>query len=167
MKKIIQDLIPYVIIIIVVVLIRTFIVTPVRVDGSSMYPTLKNGEILILKKYDHSYDRFDIVVVKYRGERLVKRIIGLPGEHIAYTDSKLYVNDELVEEPFLPEGLSFDDFDNILLGHNFIPENYYLVVGDNRNNSTDSRVIGFISKDDILGVTNFRIFPFNKIGTFK
>lgn len=167
MKKIIQDLIPYVIIIIVVVLIRTFIVTPVRVDGSSMYPTLKNGEILILKKYDHSYDRFDIVVVKYRGERLVKRIIGLPGEHIAYTDSKLYVNDKLVEEPFLPENLSFDDFDNILLGHNFIPDNYYLVVGDNRNNSTDSRVIGFISKDDILGVTNFRIFPFNKIGTFK
>ena len=167
MKKIIQDLIPYVIIIIVVVLIRTFIVTPVRVDGSSMYPTLKNGEILILKKYDHSYDRFDIVVVKYRGERLFKRIIGLPGEHIAYTDSKLYVNDKLVEEPFLPENLSFDDFDNILLGHNFIPDNYYLVVGDNRNNSTDSRVIGFISKDDILGVTNFRIFPFNKIGTFK
>ena len=140
----IKELIPYLIIIIVVVLIRTFVVTPVRVDGSSMYPTLKNGEILILKKFDKTYDRFDIVVVKYNGERLVKRIIGLPGEHIVYKDSKLYVNDELIDEKFLPSDLTFDDFDNILLGKNFIPDYYYFVVGDNRNNSTDSRIIGFI-----------------------
>ena len=163
----IKELIPYLIIIIVVVLIRTFVVTPVRVDGSSMYPTLKNGEILILKKFDKTYDRFDVVVVKYNGERLVKRIIGLPGEHIVYKDSKLYVNDELIDEKFLPSDLTFDDFDNILLGKNFIPEDYYVVVGDNRNNSTDSRIIGFIPKNDILGVTNFRLFPFNKIGTFN
>ena len=163
----IKELIPYLIIIIVVVLIRSFVVTPVRVDGSSMYPTLKNGEILILKKFDKTYDRFDVVVVKYNGERLVKRIIGLPGEHIVYKDSKLYVNDELIDEKFLPSDLTFDDFDNILLGKNFIPEDYYCVVGDNRNNSTDSRIIGFIPKNDILGVTNFRLFPFNKIGTFN
>ena len=163
----IKELMPYLIIIIVVVLIRTFVVTPVRVDGSSMYPTLKNGEILILKKFDKTYDRFDVVVVKYNGERLVKRIIGLPGEHIVYKDSKLYVNDELIDEKFLPSDLTFDDFDNILLGKNFIPEDYYFVVGDNRNNSTDSRIIGFIPKNDILGVTNFRLFPFNKIGTFN
>lgn len=166
MKNIIKDLIPYVIIILLVVLIRTFIVTPVRVDGSSMYPTLKNGEILILKKYDHTYSRFDIVVLKYGNERLVKRVIGLPGEHIAYKDSKLYINDEYISEDFLPEDLSFEDFDNILIGHNYVPENSYLVIGDNRNASVDSRIFGFVDKKYILGVTNLRIFPFNRINKF-
>ena len=64
--KIIKELIPYVVIIVTVVLIRTFIITPVQVDGLSMYPTLKDNEILLLKKYDKNYKRFDIVVLKYK-----------------------------------------------------------------------------------------------------
>ena len=66
-KNIIKELIPYIVIIFIVVLLRTFIVTPVQVEGTSMYPTLKDNEILFLKKYDHSFERFDVVVFDYNG----------------------------------------------------------------------------------------------------
>ena len=79
MKKIIKEVYPYIIIIVCVVLFRTFIATPVRVDGNSMNDTLNNNDILILNKLDTSYERFDIVVINYGNTKLVKRIIGLPG----------------------------------------------------------------------------------------
>lgn len=167
--KFIKELIPYVIIIITVVLIRTFIVTPVQVDGLSMYPTLKDNEILLLKKYDKDYKRFDIVVLKYKNDKLIKRIIGLPGESIKYVDDKLYVNDKLVEENF-SKNTETDDFDiSYLLNEEEtkIPDNMYFVVGDNRDNSTDSRIIGLIKKEDIEGTVDFALFPFNKFGKIK
>lgn len=167
MKKVLKELIPYIVIILVVVVVRTFIVTPVRVQGDSMVPTLQDKDILLLKKYDRSYDRFDIVILNYNGSKLVKRIIGLPGESISYQDSELYVDGEKIEENFLPEGLDFHDFDTILLESSTVPQGYYFVVGDNRNNSTDSRLIGYIREEDILGTATFRIFPFTKIGTVK
>lgn len=165
MSKFFKEILPYIVIVLVVVLVRTFIITPVRVQGSSMVPTLHNGEVLILKKFDQSYQRFDIVVLNHNSDKLIKRIIGLPGEHVAYQDNKLYINDQKIDEDFLPEDLEFEDFDTILLGNSIIPENTYLVIGDNRNNSTDSRIIGFIDKKNILGTTNFRLFPFTKIGS--
>jgi signal peptidase I len=164
MKNFIKEIIPYIVIILVVVLIRTFIVTPVKVQGLSMFPTLNDGEILILKKYDKSYKRFDIVVLNKDNSKLIKRIIGLPGEHISYVDNVLYVNDKKIDEEFLPSNLDFEDFDTILLGNSTIPKGYYFVVGDNRNNSTDSRIFGFVKKEDILGTVSFRLFPLNKIG---
>lgn len=132
-----------------------------------MYPTLNDKDILLLKKYDHSYKRFDIVVVEKDNTKLIKRIIGLPGEHVTYKDSVLYINDEEVEESFISDDLIFDDFDTILLGKEKIPEGYYLVIGDNRNNSTDSRFFGFVSKSEILGTTSIRLYPFSKIGLVK
>ena len=162
--KILKELLSYIIIIVAALLIRTFIFTPVKVDGSSMVPTLHNGEILILKKYDKTYERFDIVVIDYNGEKLVKRIIGMPGENIKYKNDKLYVNGKKIEEPV---ELETENFSLINLGYNKIPDDYYLVLGDNRYNSTDSRTIGLISKDDILGVTSLRIWPVKKIGIIK
>ena len=159
--KLFKELLPYIMIVVVVVLIRAFIATPVRVDGASMNPTLEDGEILILKKYDRSLERFDIVVLDYNGEKLVKRVIGLPGEKIAYKDNKLYVDGKRVKEPFEHEVT--DDFEL----EEQIPEGYYFVLGDNRINSTDSRMIGAISKEQIQGTTNFSIFPFDKFGTVK
>lgn len=164
MMKWVKELAPYVVIILVVVLIRSFIVTPVRVQGSSMVPTLENGEILLLKKYDKAYKRFDIVVLEHDSSKLIKRVIGLPGEHIEYKGNKLYINGEEIKEDFLPENLEFSDFDTVLLGEEKVPEGYYLVLGDNRNNSTDSRIFGFVKKEEILGTTSFRLFPFKKIG---
>ena len=163
--KFIKELIPYLVIILVVVLFRTFIATPVRVDGSSMVPTLKNGDILILNKLTKNYKRFDIVVVKSNNTKLVKRIIGLPGENIEYKNNILYINGEEIAD-VTPEVT--DDFTlKSLYGINKIPEGYYFVMGDNRDGSSDSRDyrIGLIKRENIMGKTIFRIFPFNKIGT--
>ena len=88
MKRI-KEAIPYIVIILVVVLIRSFIVTPVRVSGTSMYPTLDNGQVLILNKLDKDYERMDIVVFDYNGERLIKRVIALPGEKIKIEDNTI------------------------------------------------------------------------------
>ena len=163
--KLLKECIPYVVIIAIVLLIRAFVITPVRVNGTSMDPTLKHNEVLLLKKYDHNYSRFKIVVLDYHGEKLVKRIVGLPGEHIKYEGNELYVNGEVVEEDFIDT--TTKDFDLTMLGMKTIPEGYYFVMGDNRGNSTDSRVIGLVSEEDIIGVTNFALFPLNKFGTIK
>lgn len=161
MKKYIKEIVPYIVIIIGVVLFRTYIFTPVKVDGLSMYPTLSDNEVLILKKYDKKYERFDIVVLNYQNDKLVKRIIGLPGEHIKYSEGILYVNGKKIEEEFIKE--ITDDFD-IEVFDDKIPEDCYFVLGDNRDNSKDSRMIGFINKKDIEGKVEFAIFPFNKFG---
>ncbi|MBE6151733.1 MAG: signal peptidase I [Firmicutes bacterium] len=154
--KILKEIIPYVIIIVVVILIRTFIVTPVQVDGESMYPTLDNDEILILKKYDKTYERFDIIVFNYNGSKLVKRVIGLPGEKVAYKNNELYINDKKINDVITIGTTNF--------AYDKIPDGCYFVLGDNRGNSIDSRRIGVICNKDILGTTTFSIFPFNKFG---
>ena len=159
--KILKELIPYVIIIVVVVLIRLFIITPVQVDGSSMYPTLKNNEIVMLKKYDKSYHRFDIVVLKSSQGRLIKRVVALPGETVEVKNNKLYINNKVVKQNF-KMNTDTTDFKKVK-----VPKNHYFVMGDNRNNSADSRIIGSINKKDIQGTVGIRIFPLNKIGKIK
>ena len=171
LKKIIKELYPYVVIVVVVVLFRTFIATPVRVDGSSMDSTLKNGDILILNKLDTEYERFDVVVVnvKFDGKtsKLVKRVIGLPGESIEYKDNELYINGEIIEDVATARTNDFSLKE--LYNVDNIPDNYYFVMGDNRGYSRDSRdyTVGLIKKEDIVGTTTIRIFPFTKIGKFN
>lgn len=163
--KIVKEIVPYVVIILVVILIRSFIITPVSVDGKSMLPNLTSGQILLLKKFDRSFDRFDVVVIEYNNTRLIKRIIGLPGEYVEYKNNKLYINGEYVEEKMI--SVSSRDFKLEELGVDKIPDDYYFVVGDNRPVSHDSRSIGLISKKDILGTTDFSIFPFSRFGFIK
>lgn len=153
--KYIKEMIPYIIIVLIVVLIRTFFITPVRVVGSSMYPSLKDGNIILLKKYDKNYERFEVVVFYRNNERLIKRIIGLPGETVEYKDNNLYINDVLFEDIKL--NTITTSFDKIK-----IPNDSYFVLGDNRIDSLDSRIIGPISKDDIIGTSSFSLFPFKK-----
>lgn len=156
MKEKIKEYSIYVAIILAVILIRTFIVTPIRVNGTSMYPTLDSGNFMILKKYDKDIERFDIVVITRGKEKLIKRVIGLPKEDVEYRDNELYINDEKIEE-------SYGDGDT----SNFVDycaKDEYYVLGDNREDSTDSRVFGCVKREDILGTTNFVVFPFNKWG---
>ncbi len=164
--KVLKNIIPYVVIVIAVVLFRIFIATPIQVVGSSMYPTLKSDEILILNKVSkNKLKRFDIVVIKYNSETIIKRIIGLPGEKIEYIDNVLYVNGEIVDEPFEHEDTN--DFSLSEISSESVPEDSYFVVGDNRGISMDSRIIGFIDKKDILGKASLRLFPINKLGIIK
>lgn len=167
-KEIKKEILSYLIIILIVILIRSFIITPVRVNGTSMDTTLKDGEIMILNKIKYKFksiERFDIVVVNYNGEKLIKRVIGLPGETLKYVDSTLYINDEEVDEYFKnQETLDFDIKD---LDYDVIPDNCYMVLGDNRRDSLDSRYLGCIDKKDIIGSANLVLYPFNRFGIKK
>ncbi len=161
--KFIKSLLPYITIIIVVVLIRTFIITPVRVDGSSMYPTLNGGEIMILNKLG-KINRLDIVVVKTESEdNIIKRVIGMPGETVELKDEKIYINDEEFEDTYgFGTTYNTNSMPKVLL-----KDDEYFVMGDNREVSLDSRVLGPINKKDIKGTTSLVIFPFKSFGIKK
>lgn len=163
--KIIKEISTYLIIVLIVVLIRTFIITPVRVNGNSMKPTLFDREILLLTKNNRNIKRFDVIVLTFEGERLVKRVVGLPGEHLKYVNNQLYVNDNLIEDSFSNSITS--SFDIKELGYEVIPDNHYFVLGDNRSESKDSRFFGMVDIDDIVGKTKFRLYPFKRIGMVK
>ena len=131
--KIIKEIIPYIVIVLVVVLIRTFIITPVRVDGDSMKNTLKNGDILLLYKLS-SIDRFDIIVLDEEkdNEKIIKRVIGLPGETVAIKKGKIYINDKVIDDEYAYGETS--DYNKVTLA-----DDEYFILGDNRLISKDSR----------------------------
>lgn len=157
--KVIKTLLPYLLIIVVIILIRTFIITPVRVDGTSMNKTLADGDILLLYKLA-KIDRFDIVVLdeEYDDEIIIKRIIGLPGETVEIKDGDVYINDILMPDDEYAYG-DTSDYDKITLGND-----EYFILGDNRLISKDSRYFGTVKKDDIMGEAVFRLWPFSGFG---
>ncbi len=161
MKKILKELLPYVIIVLAVILIRTYIVTPVTVDGPSMQSTLYTNDVMLLFKINkNNLQRYDIVVLKHGTDRLIKRLIALPGERIKCVDGKIYINDEEKSNEY-GYGSNFD-FDEVTLG-----DDEYFVMGDNREDSLDLRYFGAVKKDQILGNVNYILFPFNRFGSFK
>ena len=167
MKNVVKELLPYIIIIVVVILIRTFIITPVLVSGDSMKPTLHDKEMLLERKIGYNKNaikRYDIVIVKKDGEEIIKRVIGMPGDHISYKKNKLYINDKLTEVDFkYRETVDFNLEE--ICNCSKIPDDYYLVLGDNRPVSKDSRIIGLISEKEILGKAVYRLWPISKFGS--
>ena len=152
----------FIIVIIAIILIRLFIVTPVRVSGTSMYPTLKNGDIMLLNKTaKKKIKRYDVVVIskKFKGEELIKRVIGIPGDTVESKDGKIYVNDKAIDDKFA-HGIT-NNFDKISLSKE---KNEYFVLGDNREVSLDSRILGKVNGKYIKGTSNLRLLPFSKIG---
>lgn len=159
MKKL-KEFLPYIIILLAVIFIKLFIVSTVRVTGNSMYPTLHNNDIMILNKIKYNFEsvkRFDIVVIRYENHYIIKRIIGLPGEKIEYKDNILYIGGKKVNDKY--NSIHQDDFSETL------DDDEYFVMGDNRGDSLDSRIIGPIDKDDILGNSEFIVFPFKRFGS--
>ncbi|MFD2760363.1 signal peptidase I [Lentibacillus juripiscarius] len=158
-------------------IVRTFFFAPIVVDGPSMMPTLHNGDQMIVNKFIYDIqqpERFDIVVFHASDRKdFIKRVIGLPGEHVAVEDDALYIDDEKVEESFLQERKDNMPSYQTLTGdfrleelpgeYETIPENHVLVLGDNRNNSTDSRMLGLISMDQIVGKTSLIYWPLDRI----
>lgn len=171
-KSFFKSLLPYIVIVIVVVLIRTFIVTPGIVNGESMEDTLYDGDFVLVNKIGLLFgiDRFDIVVVRIGGNRdgygnktkedtIIKRVIGLPGDTVKYADNVLYINGEKVETP-----IEFELTDNFTME---ALSDEYIVLGDNRNVSKDSRVIGPVKRSQIKGKVNLVLYPFEDFGLIK
>lgn len=169
-KRIIKDILSYVLIIVIVVLIRIFIFDPVRVDGSSMNNTLNDGQILILNKLTYKRSdikRYDIVVIKFENKRIIKRVIGLPNEVIEIKNNKVYANGVELDNSFA--STISEDFSMSEIGKVKVPGDSYFVLGDNRAVSNDSRdpLVGTIRKEIIEGKASFRIWPLNKFGSIK
>ena len=165
MNKKKKEIIEYIVLIVVILLIRTYLFVPIMVSGNSMVPTLNNGDVMILNKFNYLVNdikRFDIVVVDYENEYIIKRVIGLPGDYVEYKNDILYVNGKKIKEEYDREYT--EDFNLNDLSIEKIPNNYYLVLGDNRPISKDSRKIGLIDKKNIKGSTNFILFPFSRFG---
>ena len=172
-KEFLKDMLSIVITIVAVILFIVYIGSIQQVLGPSMEPTLKEGDILILNKIGYKlFDvkRFDIVAVKTKTSKYyVKRIIGLPGEKVEYINNVLFINEKAHKEEFLAKDTITENFSIKDLGYDTIPEDMYLVLGDNRINSEDSRdpKIGLIKKVDILGKNSLRIFPFKNFGILE
>ncbi len=160
MKKL-KELMPYIIIVVVVLLVRSFIVTPGLVNGSSMEPTLYNNELVLINKIglNKGIDRYDIVVVKYENSTIIKRVIGLPYETVEYINDTLYIDGEEVGTKV--------DFEYTKDFKLTAGKNEYIVLGDNRNISKDSRIIGPVKERDIIGKVDLVLFPFSKFGKVK
>lgn len=148
------------------VVIKTFIVGNYWIPSESMLPTIEVNDKVVVTNFSYWFDgpkRGDVVVFQYPldpKKDYIKRCIGEPGEVIEFKDSKLYVNGEQIAEPYLPEGLEFDDFGPVM-----VPEGSYFMCGDNRNHSADSRAWGFVEKQYIIGKAQFIYWPFARWST--
>jgi len=146
------------------VLIRTFVFQPFYIPSESMVPSLLVGDRIIVSKLNYHFSepqRGDVMVFKFPLDPtrdFVKRTIGVGGENIAIRNSKLYVNGQVVQEDYLPEGLAFADF-----GPVEVPRGSYYMMGDNRNNSDDSRVWGAMPEENIVGQAVLIYWPLNRI----
>ena len=177
--------------IVIAILIRTFLFEPFKIPSGSMYPTLYVGDYLFVSKYTYGYskhslpfsmplfegriwadepNRGDVVVFKFPQDNktdYIKRIIGLPGETVQIgTDGTIYIDGQVLEEGYGKEVMLSPGRagEPITLG-----EDEYFVLGDNRNNSSDSREpsVGNIHRDQIIGKAWVRIWPFHKFGVLK
>ena len=152
-------------------IIRSFLVAPFMISGESMMPTLEDGERVIVNELVYRFSepkRGDIVVFYYPEEDkdLVKRVIGLPGDTVEMKNDQLLINGTKVEEPYLAESKKFFLGNSGVLTEDFEPvkvnSNQFFVMGDNRWNSKDSRAIGTISEEQIIGRVELVFWPFDQ-----
>ena len=174
-KEIINWVVYFVCLLAVVFVINTFVVQRTMVSGDSMYPYLHNKDQLMMDKLSyrfHDPERFDIIVFPFQYQSntyYIKRIIGLPGETVQIMeDGSIYINGEKLEESYGREVIKPETIgraaDPIVL-----EEDEYFVMGDNRNNSSDSRtdMVGNIKREDIIGKAWLRIWPLSDFGVLK
>ncbi len=152
----------------IVFLVTSFVVTHTKVIGHSMQDTLNQGEYLLINRLTYQFSdpkQFDIVVFKHSEEdKYIKRVIATPGQKIQIINSKIYVDDKIVNEnygnaPITDPGNAAEPI--------FLGEDEYFVLGDNRNHSSDSRFddVGLVKRDKIQGKVLLRIYPIDKFGT--
>lgn len=160
-----KDTFKYVIVIVIGILIFTYIISFQGVMGTSMDPTFKENDLLLVSKFHYVFNkvkRGEIIVFDYKNTKsVVKRIIGLPGERVIYKNNILYINDIAYKDAYSGTTIT-SDFDS-----GIIPSGCYYVLGDNRTVSVDSRVIGPVCNKDIKGKVVYRFWPLSKFGSVK
>lgn len=175
MKREIIDTLAYLVFLFVAVwLIVTFVGQRTVVNGESMYDTLHHNDNLWVDKFSYHFkepERFDIVVFPmYDGEEFfIKRIIGLPGETVRIDyDGNIYINGKMLQEDYgyetIEPGMTGRALDGVTLG-----EDEYFVMGDNRNESEDSRfdIVGNVKREDLIGKAVFRLWPLSSFGKIE
>ncbi|MGO9874238.1 MAG: signal peptidase I [Acidimicrobiia bacterium] len=154
----------------IALLIKTFLFQAFWIPSGSMEPTLKVHDRVLVNKLSyelHDVHRGDIIVFKAPPgsdlgyEDLVKRVIGLPGETVSGSGGHVFINGKQLSEPYLPKGTYTSDFAPVKIG-----ADHYWMMGDNRENSSDSRVFGTIAKKTIVGPVFVRIWPLSRLGFF-
>lgn len=149
-------------------------VETIHVVGYSMMPTLSNGDLLVASKVDyrlHAPERGDVVILKNPGvptEDYIKRIVGLPGDHVLIRDAHVFINGSALDEPYISQPWTLTRSwppSTIGADGETVPGNSYFVLGDNRDHSRDSRSFGFVNRDQIEAKVLLRFWPAGAAGT--
>lgn len=168
-KRVNKELFQILIIILSLYIIFNFLIISIRIDGSSMYPTLIDGErgIMLRTNVLNEPKKGDIIVfngeTNYdKHELIIKRIIGVGGDTVVIENNEVKVNNAPIDDSKRNPDTDMEDMQEIT-----VPEGYYFVLGDNRNNSRDSREVGLIAKSDVIAVNGVIFWPLNKIKLMK
>ena len=185
-KEVMEWVKALVIAVVLVFIIRQFLFSPFIVDGDSMQPNFETGERLIVNKIvynlrDPKYGEVVVFDVPEQQRKFIKRVIGVPGDTIRIEGDDLYINDQKMDEPYIREAIAARhaegkmyngegiryNFPNQVVSETTVPEGTIFALGDNRGDSTDSRSIGFVTDDEIVGRADVIFWPINKIEFIK
>jgi signal peptidase I len=163
-RRILLEIIETIVLALVLFMAINFLTARIRVDGSSMEPNFHDGDYVIVNRMAYrlgDIQRGDVIVFPYplhEEDDYIKRVIGLPGDHVAVYGGVVYVNAEALSEPYIMEKPDTD------LAEVIVPDGYVYVMGDNRNASSDSRSWGPLKIEKIIGKAVFRYWPFSTMG---
>ncbi len=161
-----RELIEDIILAVVLYFAIDFCIGRFRVENISMETTYHEGQLVMVNKLNYKFSeprRGDVVIFHSPvdpGKDYIKRMIGLPGDHVVVKDGELYINDEKIDEPWLHEPMEYS-------GDWTVPAGQYFVLGDNRNHSSDSHVWGGVPRGNLIGNAFFRYWPLNRIGIIR
>jgi len=185
-KEIVEWIKAIAIAVLLVFVVRTFLFSPFLVDGASMEPNFHTKErvivnLLVYRLGEPKYGDVIVFNVPEEGRRFIKRVIGVPGDTIEVKGDDVYINGERIDEPYLAEAIAeshaegetynrlsdYFSFPNEIYKDNVVPEGHFFVMGDNRSDSKDSRAIGFISEEDIIGRADVVMWPIKEFRLIK
>ena len=157
--------------VLIAVILIVFIYQPVKVEGTSMTPTLTDQERIFINKFTYHFglgdiQRGDMVVFWFpldQTKSYIKRVVGLPGDMVRIEAGQVFVNGQSLEEPYVPEEFR----DRVSYEERRVPDGQYFVLGDHRNSSSDSRTWGFVKRDAIYGKAVFVYWPLKNMGRIR